>query len=221
MKQAVAQPELESTLYAPVKAMLEGRGFDVKAEIGGADVLAINDGAMLIVELKTKFSLTLLQQAVERQRVTELVYVAVPAPKGRTGSKAFKANVNLCRRLGIGVLSVTPRGQVVVEADPGPYTPRPTPKKRALLLREFSRRRGDPNLGGTRGSIETAYRQDARDCARYLHEQGAARGRDVAKATGVVNATRIMADNYFGWFQRVSTGIYDLSDVGRTALVGL
>ena len=31
----------------------------------------------------------------------------------------------------------------------------------------------------------------------------------------------IMADNYFGWFQRVSTGIYDLSDVGRTALVGL
>ena len=45
----------------------------------------------------------------------------------------------------------------------------------------------------------------------------AVKGALVAKATGVEKATRMMADNHYGWFQRVEKGIYDLTEVGRAA----
>jgi len=58
---------------------------------------------------------------------------------------------------------------------------------------------GIPNDGGaTRHGIVTAYRQDALRCAAYLEERKAARGRDVAAAVGVPEATRLMRDNHYG-----------------------
>ena len=44
------------------------------------------------------------------------------------------------------------------------------------------------------------------------------RGAAVARDTGVQVATRIMADNHYGWFQRVSPGIYALTAAGRVGL---
>ncbi len=62
----------ETALYAPVKVWLEARGFEVKAEVGAADVVAVRgDEDPVVVELKLGFSLTLLQQAVARQAVTD------------------------------------------------------------------------------------------------------------------------------------------------------
>jgi hypothetical protein len=34
----------------------------------------------------------------------------------------------------------------------------------------------------------------------------------------VAQATRLMADNHYGWFTRVATGIYTLTEQGRAAL---
>ena len=97
----------ETDLYLPVKAWLEGQGFEVKAEVGAVDVMACRAGEdPVIVELKVGFSLTLLQQAVARQRVSDSVYVCVPRWKGKSGWRTFKGNVGLCKRLGVGVLSV-------------------------------------------------------------------------------------------------------------------
>ena len=64
----------ETDLYAPVKSWLEGLGYEVKAEVGTADVVALRDGdsAPVIVELKAGFSLALLQQAVARQAISDL-----------------------------------------------------------------------------------------------------------------------------------------------------
>lgn len=87
----------ETELYPPVKAWLETLGYEVKAEVGPADVMACrNDTEPVIVELKTGFSLTLLQQAVARQSITDLIYVAVPRWKGRNGwrSKAILVCAN-------------------------------------------------------------------------------------------------------------------------------
>ena len=95
----------ETELYAPVKAYLVALGYEVKGEVGAADVVARRGAeAPLIVELKTGFSLQLMHQAVARQRISDSVYVAVPRWKGRASWKAFKANVGLCKRLGVGVL---------------------------------------------------------------------------------------------------------------------
>ncbi len=209
----------ETDLYPPVKAWLEGQGYQVKGEIGAADVVAMrgNDEPM-IVELKRAFSLALLHQAVARLAVTDQVYVCVERPKNW---KALQANVKLCRRLGIGVITVRVRdGFLEVHAAPGPYAPRKSKKRKALLLNEFDRRIGDPNAGGaTRHGMVTAYRQDALRCAVYLAEYGASRGAAVKADTGVSRATAIMRDNHYGWFEKVETGVYRLSDVGRKGLV--
>ncbi len=208
----------ETDLYAPVKAFLQRQGYTVKGEIGAADLVAVRGTEEpVIVELKLGFSLALLHQAVARLAVTDLVYVAVSRPKQY---KALKANVALCRRLGLGVLTVRLRdGLVEAHADPGPYRPRKSAKGRTKLLREFERRRGDPNDGGaTRHGIVTGYRQDALRCAMYLAEYGAARGAAVKADTGVAAATRIMADDHYGWFARVERGVFALTEAGRKGL---
>lgn len=210
----------ETELYGPIKAHLEALGFDVKAEVGSADVVALHpDQEPLIVELKTGFSLTLLQQAVARQAISDCVYVAVPRWSGKPGWRTFKGNVGLCKRLGIGVMSVRLKdGHVQVHAEPGTFQPRKSKLRKGRMLREFNQREGDPNLGGTRGSIITAYRQGAVKCATYLGENGPSKGAIVAAATGVAKATRMMAANHYGWFVRLAPGLYDLTGAGRTEL---
>lgn len=208
----------ETDLYPVLKALFEAQGYVVKGEVGAADLVAARAGEPpVIVEMKLAFSLALFHQGVERLKLTDHVYLAVPRPKGR---RALAQNLGLCRRLGLGLITVDlPRGRAEVHADPGPYAPRKAKQKAERLLTEFHRRLGDPNAGGaTRHGIVTNYRQDALRCAAYLAEYGASKGQAVARDTGVPVATRIMADNHYGWFARVGTGIYDLTPEGRSGL---
>ena len=211
----------ETDLYAPIKALLETQGYTVKGEIGAADIVAIREaGEPLIVEMKSGFSLNLFHQAVDRQRVTDAVYVAVPRGSGRTFAVSLRRNIGLCRRLGLGLMAVgLPGGPVDILLDPAPYRPRKAPRRKARLLREFARLAGDPNTGGsTRKGLITAYRQDALRCLSLLSAAGPTKASMVAERTGIVRARRLMADNHYGWFERVETGIYALSPNGRRAL---
>ena len=113
------------------------------------------------------------------------------------------------------------KGEAVeAHLDPGPYKPRQNKIRRQRLLREFQRREGDPNVGGSarKGRVITAYRQDAMRCAAHLAAEGPSKGAHVAKATGVIRATRMMADDHYGWFERVETGIYALTPKGVAAI---
>ncbi|WGW05384.1 DUF2161 domain-containing phosphodiesterase [Tropicibacter oceani] len=210
----------ESDLYAPLKSYLEAQGYEVKGEVGAADVVALRkDEAPLIIELKLRITLSLFHQAIARLTVTDHVYVAVPRPKGKTARRALKDNLALCRRIGLGFITVREDGTVEVQCDPGPYAPRKSKKKQERLLREFQRLRGDPNDGGaTRHGIVTGYRQDALACAAYLANTGPEKGAIVAKSTKVANATTIMRDNHYGWFEKVETGVYGLTRAGRQGL---
>lgn len=210
----------EADLYPHIKAYLERQGYTVKGEVGAADLVATRgDDEPVIVELKLRLNLTLYHQAVSRLAITDLVYLAVPKPSGKSARRALRENTMLCRRLGLGFLTVRKDGAVEAQCDPGPYAPRKNAKKRAKLLREFDRLEGDPNDGGaTRHGIVTAYRQDALRCALYLAEAGAEKGAIIAKATGVENATTLMRDNHYGWFARVETGVYALTPQGRQGL---
>lgn len=205
----------ETDLYPPVKLFLEGQGYTVKAEIGACDVMALRAGeAPVIVELKTGFTLQLLYQAVDRQKVTDLVYVGVPTPQ-----KGFGVDeLGLCRRLGLGLLSVKD-GWVEALLDPAPYVPRKHKPRAQRLLKEFQRRVGDPNAGGsTRRPLMTAYRQDALRCAHYLDSNGAARIKDVVTATSVARAAGIFRSDVYGWFEKVERGTYAASPKARAAL---
>lgn len=213
-------PLRETDLYAPVKRFLEGQGYEVKGEIGAADIVARRgEEEPVIVELKTGFSLALFHQALERLSLSDAVYVAVPYAPGRAFQKALSANAKLCRRLGLGLITVRMKdGFVCAHLDPAPYAPRQSRLRKDRLLREFSRRVGDPNEGGsTRRPLVTAYRQDALRCMKFLIESGPAKAAIVAQSTGVEQARRLMADDHYGWFERVSAGIYTLSPKGLGA----
>ncbi len=218
----MAKPKLkESALYAPVKAWLTAKGYEVKGEVGAADIVAMRGADdIVIVELKTGFSLSLFHQAINRQSMTDQVYIGVPAMRGKAGLTAMRRNKMLCRRLGIGLLTVRVSDKAVAEhVTPGPFTPRKYKKKTAKLVDEFERRHGDPNAGGmTMSGVMTTYRQGALRCAKVLHDEGACKGSYVAKMAGVEKATRTMADNHYGWFERIDTGIYGLTPQGAKAL---
>ncbi|MBE0553202.1 MAG: hypothetical protein IH625_05880 [Rhodobacteraceae bacterium] len=174
------------------------------------------DEPPVVVELKLTFSLALVMQGVARQALFDAVYLAVPlGPRG--WGLRYKEITALCRRLGLGLLAV--RGEVVeAHLDPGPYQPRRNVLRAGRLLREFSRRVGDPNTGGTTGVRRvTAYRQDALRCLAAL-SGGAMKAAAVAAATGVARAAVLMRDDHYGWFERVERGIYALTPKGRAAL---
>lgn len=209
----------ETALYAPIKRHLEAQGYSVKSEVAGADVVALrgDDPDPVIVEMKTAFSLSLVQQGIVRQSISDWVYLAVPTIKGR---KTLARHLGLCRRLGLGLITVRAKdGHVEVHCDPAPFAPRKIKDRRDRLLREFSRRVGDPNIGGSnRVTLITAYRLDAMRCAKHLADAGPSKGAVVASATGVARATTIMRDDHYGWFERVAKGIYQLTPKGQAAL---
>jgi len=212
----------ETDLYAPVKTFLEKQGYEVKSEITDCDLVAIRDiDPPVIVELKLSLSLDLLVQGIKRQRITDAVYIAVPAGKGKAWAARSKDAVKICRRLGLGLISVRfDSGQaiVVVHTDPGAHKIHKLAKRKSALLLEFQRRVGDPNTGGqSRRAIVTAYRQDALRIAVAL-QAGPRTPSDLAKALVIAKAPSILQKNHYGWFVRIERGVYSIGPEGREAL---
>lgn len=209
----------ETDLYPAVKAFLEAQGYAVKGEIQNCDVVAVReDEEPVVVELKLSLNLGVLLQAIDRTTVSSKVYIAVPrkCPSLRAHRKQV---IRLLRMLGLGLLTVNPRARrhgVEVHLDPGPYTPRKSKQKKERLLREFALREGDPNMGGAdrRRGLMTAYRQRALRIALFLREQGPTKASEIAKALGEPETRNIVYRNVYGWFDRISTGIYGISPRG-------
>lgn len=210
---------METTLYPPIKQFLEGLGLEVKGEVCGCDVVALDRGAtvaVVIAELKLTFTLELVLQAVDRLPACDDVWLAVrasPRGRGREGDARVR---KLCRLLGFGLLTVSPKGHVEVIVEPGPWRPRRDPKRRSRIVDEHRKRRGDPAIGGsTRRPIMTAYRQQALDCAKAL---AAAPGRPRDLKPDMPEAPKILQRNVYGWFVRIERGRYGLTELGRTEL---
>lgn len=207
----------EADLYPALKAYLEGQGYTVKSEIGACDIMARRgDAPPIIVEMKLTFSLALVLQGVARQAMFDHVYLATPiGPKGWPAR--YKDIIALCRRLGLGLLAVK-GDEVQAHLDPAPYAPRKNAARAAKLLREFDRRLGDPNTGGTTGIKRmTHYRQDALRVADALRE-GPLKARDLTKRSAVARACTLARADHYGWFSRPESGIYALTPQGAQAL---
>ncbi len=211
----------ERDLYPPIKMFLEGQGYEVKGEIGNCDVVAVRaDEAPIVVELKESLSFALILQAVDRLGATDSVYVAFRV--GKKYSSMWRSRrrqvIGLLRRLGLGLITVSTRGNVVPVLDPGPYQPRVSPRRQVRLLKEFFERVGDPEVGGSAvGQRLTAYRQDALRCADYLQHSGCSKVSAIRESTQVERAGAILLDNHYGWFDRERRGHYQLSPKGLSA----
>lgn len=209
----------ETDLYLPLKAFMEGAGYAVKGEINGCDLVGVKDGdppVLIVCEMKLAFNLELVMQGVNRAAICDEVWLAASASKTARGREHDARFRNLCRRLGFGLLAVSPTGFVDVIVAPFAATPRRDAKRRSRLLDEHKRRVGDPQIGGGRGKpIMTAYRQDCILCATALLE-GPQSPRQL-KAL-VARAPTILRSNVYGWFARESRGIYGLTEAGKAAV---
>ncbi len=214
----------ETDLYLPLKKYLESQSYVIKGEVGNCDVFAIRgEESPLVVELKLSLNLTVILQAVDRLILTSNVYIGVPRHCS-TLKRKHKQVHKLFRLLGIGLIAIDPlrkSGGVKILLDPGEYKPRISKHRQARLLGEFEKRVGDPNLGGSdsRKGVMTAYRQRALRIALFLENQGPAKASDIARQTGETKARDILYRDVYGWFDRVSRGIYELSPRGRRETV--
>ena len=172
---------------------------------------------MVVGELKLSFTLELVLQAVDRSAACDEIWLAVQASRRGRGREHDPRVRKLCRLLGLGLLSVSVRGQVEVLVEPVPWRPRRDAKRRSRLVEEHRRRLGDPAMGGsTHQPIMTAYRQQALACAAAL-SRAPCRPRDLKG--DVPEAPKILLRNVYGWFIRVEGGLYTLSEAGEAALV--
>ena len=208
----------ETELYLPIKRHLEELGFSVNSEVRDCDLTALKDEHLVIVELKTSFNLELVLQGVERKRICDDVFLAVPRLRNMRTLR-WRRILRMCKALGLGILTVSPTGKVEALCQPLIQPPRKSAGPKRLLLGEIAGRSGDYNVGGSKGRpLVTAYREQALIIAKHIGS-GQQRPRDLVVITGNANAPAILQKNYYGWFQRVDRGLYQLSASGHEALI--
>ncbi len=210
----------ESDLYLPLKQFLESQNYEVKGEVQDCDALAVRGKETpVVVELKLSLNLDVVLQAVERLSLTPKVYIGIPK-QCKILSRRRKYIIKLLRMLGLGLVVIDLRqgaSSVEVLIDPGEDRPRRSKHRQERLLGEFVKRVGDPNLGGMekRKGVMTAYRQRALAIARFLQKQGPTKASHVAQTLVEPKARDILYRDVYGWFGRVSRGVYELSPRGK------
>ncbi len=199
----------ESALYAPVKAYLEQLGYEVKGEVKDCDLTAVRGEELIVVELKRGFTMELLYQAIDRQRLADSVYVAVPLPRRGYLAPRMADMKALCRRLELGLIFVgfTASGvpQVDVYLHPAEAAaPRRNAKRRHAVLQEHAGRTGDANTGGvTHRKILTLYKEQALQVARLLRDGGPMTVAELRRRDAPANTSAIVGRNVLRWFDRM------------------
>lgn len=215
----------EKELFDPIKAYFEKDGYVADGEVNGIDMYLERGEEHVAVELKKTLDFRSVQQAALRQKITDTVYIGIYRPKDFF-SKAFKDKLYILKRLGIGLIVVAPKTKQVtvvslpVVSDISSFQKRNKGKKEALS-KEFAKRKTKANTGGVHGTkLVTGYREEALLVLDALMECGG-EGSSIAvrKLSGVENSTKILYNNYYGWFEQVRRGFYKVTDTGYDALV--
>lgn len=211
---------LETDLYRPVHDYLVKQGYTVRAEVNHCDIAAVKGDDLIMVELKRAINITLLAQAVERQKITDSVYVAVPRPANMRKWMVQTKSVQLVlKRLEIGLILVSTKSSktsVEVLFHPIPYDRRKHKSVHRAVITEIANRSGDFNEGGScRRKLVTAYRENAIHIACCLCEHGPLSPKDLRSLGTGKKTLSILYTNVYSWFERVGRGLYTLNSKGR------
>lgn len=216
----------ETELYRPVADYLVAQGYSVQGEVRGCDLTATRSDELVAVELKLRFGLSVLAQAVERQKAVDSVYIAIPRPKHGIRNRRLHSYLHLLRRLELGLILVRcsddcPRVEIALHpvAFDSTASRRHARRTRRSIIREMQGRSGNYNVGGsTREKLVTAYRENAIRIACCLSRFGPMSPKQL-RGFGTGEKTQsILTKNFYGWFVRVSYGQYDLDEKGRRGL---
>ena len=215
---------MERDLFGPVKEYFEKQGYICDGEVEDIDLYMEKGEEHVAVELKVDLDFKALRQAALRQKYVETVYIAVFKPKSLRNT-AYRDKLYLLKRLGIGLLLVSKKSlEVQVANEPlvtelSVYQKQNRNKKKKLTA-EFSKRRTKNNVGGVRGEkLISAYREDALLVLDACAELGGeVKGREVRKLCNIEKTADILRSNYYGWFEKIETGVYRVTDAGYAAL---
>lgn len=209
----------EKSLFEPIKRLLEDQGFIVKGEVKDIDMLALKDEIMLAVELKTNITLKLIYQAIERFKICDKVYLGIPNEAMKSHHKSLKSFLLLLRRLNLGLIIVK-NGFAEVYLDALDYdvikSKERNQRKKRKALNEFKLRENTHVLGGSKGVRMTHYREQVMKIAFTLNQLKIAAPKDIKLETQIDKTYSILHKNYYGWFERVERGKYQLSSLGKT-----
>lgn len=213
----------ESDLYPPVCEYFISLGYDVQAEVKSCDLVAKKDGETIVAELKTSFCLKLVYQAIERQSITDLVYIVIPRPKGAKGAQ-WNSMLKLMKRLDIGIITVALDSELkavdIVSVPAGTAKPKSS-TKRASFNKEVDSRNLHVNTGGVnKTKILTAYREKSIYILCLAEAFGEISPAQINKILNEPYAGNIVSRNFYGWFKKISKGVYAISDEGYKILNG-
>jgi len=215
---------MERELFLPIKEYFETFGYVCDGEVKDIDLYMEKDGYSVAVELKINLDFKSVLQAASRQKIVDTVFIGIFRPKDMNSS-SFKDKLYLLKRLGIGLIVVSKRTKMVeivnepVVSELSKYQ-LCNKNGRDAVASEFQKRKIKSNVGGvSRTKLITSYRESALLVLKTLATMGGqGKGSDVKAACGVSNATAIMRDNFYGWFEKVSTGIYKIRPEGYEAM---
>lgn len=217
----------ESDLYQPVKDYLDSLGYDTKGEVKNCDITAVKGDELIVVELKKGFTMELLYQAIERQKLADSVYVAVPLPKRGYRNPHYKDMINLCKRLELGLIFVgftsKRKPQIDIAVNPESAKPvRRNNKKRIAVISEHNGRTGSVNTGGvSKRKIITVYKEQALAIVKILADNGELSARKIRELGGCEKTSSILRMNYYKWFEKIGSHghcTYKITDIGLKAL---
>lgn len=220
------EKQYETDLYEPVRDFFIEKGFEVYGEVNHCDMAAVKEGELVLIELKLNLNIDLLVQAAQRQRLSDLVYIAIPKPKYKRSRKKWNDILHLIKRLELGLLlvSFTKSGSAVEAVlSPGVFdrlkSQQRYKKKKVKLLEEIKGRNGDYNVGGShKTKLMTAYKESCIQIAIFLEQHGPLSPKAL-REMGTGNKTQsILNKNYYRWFEKISRGVYGLSETGKKEL---
>jgi hypothetical protein len=177
MKQ-IARHCSEAELAAIVVTFLESQGWTTYKEVRGgdvgsriADIVALKDGLIWVVEAKLAFSAVVVEQAWKWKRDAHFISIAVP--QRNLSMKGSSVLHHFCNAEGIGILGVRPSnglrpGTVETEQEP---LHRQSNAEKSKLVKNLLPQQQD-SQAGTKGNIITPYRVTVNGIADFLAANG-------------------------------------------------
>lgn len=205
----------ESEMFVYIKNYFQKKNYEVYGEVKNCDVVCIKKDNIVVVEMKKDLTIKLITQGIDRQKITEHVYICYRKPKKFTLKKR-RETITLCKRLGLGIILVN------IEEDEIKTILEPSIKrivnknKRNEIKKEIEGIKVNINQGGTnKVKKNTAFREKNILISCALELEGSSSSKDLIKKFSCPqNTNRIMYYNIYGWYEKVSRGIYKLSKKG-------
>ena len=212
----------ETELYEPIKKHLLKNGYKVQAEVKNCDIACLFENRLIVIEMKKSFNLKLLYQAMDRKAFADKVFVAINRPKNFR-KKESKHMVSVLKAMNIGLITValdSPLKTVQIVLEPNYAKIKRKTRKRTMVLNELDRRNLDANIGGStkKDNILTAYREQVIFVACVLNKIEKSSPSNIKKQFNIQNASYILQNNHYGYFERIERGVYTLSKKGKDML---